>query len=564
MFGRTTLLASRLVAGRRLLHKGVDSTPPIRFTSIGEKMTLYAAITITFLSYPTYVLLNMNNLRPADANVLSEEVQAEIDEIRASRKLFGVPSTSQLVSGLSRGAIVKSHVRCLAVPGGKENFKRVKPHLNVGTIGHVDHGKTTLTSAITKGKDKGAKYRKYEDIDNAPEEKARGITINAFHLEYETEKRHYAHIDCPGHADYIKNMITGAAQMEGAILVTKEHLLLARQVGIPKENIVVFMNKSDEVEDEETRELVEMEIREVLTQFDYNGAELPVIFGSALCCLEDKRPEIGLDAVKKLLDVLDNKFVIPERHTEKEPMFAAEHVYSIQGRGTVITGKLERGTLKRGDKIEIVGCDREGVKSVISGLESFRKTVDVAEPGDQLGVLLRGLQPKDVRRGCVLLPQGHHHKPTDKVKAQLYVLKPEEGGAKTPLANYFQEHVFSLTWDSGAMIKIKDKDFVMPGEAAEVELLLNQKMFVENQQRFTIRKGTTTIGTGVFTEVCPPQTNEEKDPKTKKKLMKAEMERLGFNPYGELAEKRLKPDYSNSPSNNPAAKAFGDSNQTVA
>ncbi|GMS88402.1 hypothetical protein PENTCL1PPCAC_10577, partial [Pristionchus entomophagus] len=557
MFGRTTLLASRLVVGRRLLHKGVDSTPPIRFVPVGEKLALYAAITITFLSYPTYVLLNMNNLRPADANVLSEEVQAEIDEIRAARRLFGVPSTSSMLGGLSRDSIVKSHVRCFAaVPGGKENFKRTKPHLNVGTIGHVDHGKTTLTSAITKGKKKGAKYRKYEDIDNAPEEKARGITINAFHLEYETEKRHYAHIDCPGHADYIKNMITGAAQMEGAILVTKEHLLLARQVGIPKENIVVFMNKSDEVEDEETRELVEMEIREVLTQFDYNGAELPVIFGSALCCLEDKRPEIGLESVRKLLDVLDNKFVIPERHTEKEPMFAAEHVYSIQGRGTVITGKLERGVLKRGDKIEIVGCDREGVKSVISGLESFRKTVDVAEPGDQLGVLLRGLQPKDVRRGCVLLPQGHKHHPTDKVKAQLYVLKPEEGGAKTPLANYFQEHVFSLTWDSGAMIKIKEKDFIMPGESAEVELLLNQKMFVENQQRFTIRKGTTTIGTGMFTEVCPPQTNEEKDPKTKKKAMKAEMERLGFNPYGEIAEKRLKPDYSKSPTNNPAAKAF--------
>ncbi|GMR41535.1 hypothetical protein PMAYCL1PPCAC_11730 [Pristionchus mayeri] len=491
-------------------------------------------------------------------------------------RLFAVPSTSQVISSVSRGAIVKTHVRCLAVPGGKENYKRVKPHLNVGTIGHVDHGKTTLTSAITKvlATKKGAKYRKYEDIDNAPEEKARGITINAFHLEYETEKRHYAHIDCPGHADYIKNMITGAAQMEGAILVvaatdgampqTKEHLLLARQVGIPKENIVVFMNKADEVEDEETRELVEMEIREVLTQFDYNGAELPVIFGSALCCLEDKRPEIGLDSVKKLLDVLDNKFVIPERHTDKEPMFSAEHVYSIQGRGTVITGKLERGTLKRGDKIEIVGYDREGTKSVISGLESFRKTVDVAEPGDQLGVLLRGLGPKDVRRGCVLLPQGHKHTVTDKVKAQLYVLKAEEGGSKTPIANYFQEHLFSLTWDAGAMMKIKDKDFIMPGEAAEVELLLNQKMFVEPQQRFTIRKGSTTIGTGVFTEVCPPQTNEEKDPKTKKKLMKAEMERLGFNPYGEMAERRLKPDYSNSPTNNPAMKAFEDANKATA
>ncbi|CAO4368495.1 unnamed protein product [Caenorhabditis nigoni] len=460
--------------------------------------------------------------------------------------------------------------RHLAVPGGKAVFKRDKPHLNVGTIGHVDHGKTTLTSAITKvlATSKGAKYRKYEDIDNAPEEKARGITINAFHLEYETAKRHYAHIDCPGHADYIKNMITGAAQMEGAILVvaatdgpmpqTKEHLLLARQVGVPLENIVVFMNKVDEVPDAETRELVEMDIREQLNEFGYPGDTCPVIFGSALCALEGKQPEIGEEAVKQLLDVLDNKFVIPERKVNEEPMFAAEHVYSIVGRGTVITGKLERGILKRGDKIEIVGGTKDGttVKSTISGLESFRKTVDQAEPGDQLGVLLRGLGPKDVRRGCVLLPQGHKHKVTDKVKAQLYVLKESEGGAKTPIANYFSEHVFSLTWDSGASVKIVGKDFVMPGESAEVELSLNSQMFIEPQQRFTIRKGAKTIGTGVFTDVLPPLTNEEKDPKSKKKLMKAEMERLGFNPYGELAEKRLKPDFSNSPKDNPAAKAF--------
>uniref|UniRef100_A0A1I7U8T8 Elongation factor Tu, mitochondrial n=1 Tax=Caenorhabditis tropicalis TaxID=1561998 RepID=A0A1I7U8T8_9PELO len=460
--------------------------------------------------------------------------------------------------------------RHLAVPGGKAVFKRDKPHLNVGTIGHVDHGKTTLTSAITKilATSKGAKYRKYEDIDNAPEEKARGITINAFHLEYETAKRHYAHIDCPGHADYIKNMITGAAQMEGAILVvaatdgpmpqTKEHLLLARQVGVPLENIVVFMNKVDEVPDAETRELVEMDIREQLNEFGYPGDTCPVIFGSALCALEGKQPEIGEEAVKQLLDVLDNKFVIPERKVNEEPMFAAEHVYSIVGRGTVITGKLERGILKRGDKIEIVGGTKDGttVKSTISGLESFRKTVEQAEPGDQLGVLLRGLGPKDVRRGCVLLPQGHKHKVTDKVKAQLYVLKESEGGAKTPIANYFSEHVFSLTWDSGASVKIVGKDFVMPGESAEVELSLNSQMFIEPQQRFTIRKGAKTIGTGVFTDILPPLTEQEKDPKSKKKLMKAEMERLGFNPYGEMAEKRLKPDFSNSPKDNPAAKAF--------
>ncbi|KAL6725498.1 hypothetical protein Aduo_007547 [Ancylostoma duodenale] len=484
--------------------------------------------------------------------------------VPSSKTILGSSLGERVVSGILRS----QQVRCLAVPGGKEVFKRTKPHLNVGTIGHVDHGKTTLTSAITKvlAASKGAKYRKYEDIDNAPEEKARGITINAFHLEYETAKRHYAHIDCPGHADYIKNMITGAAQMEGAILVvaatdgampqTREHLLLARQVGIPKENVAVYLNKVDEVPDQETRELVEMEIRELLNEFEYNGDSLPVIFGSALCALEGKKPEIGEESIKQLLNVLDEKFVIPERNINTEAMFAAEHVYSIQGRGTVITGKLERGTLKRGDKIEIVGCDRENTKSVISGLESFRKTVEQAEPGDQLGVLLRGLGPKDVRRGCVLLPQGHKHKVTDKVKAQLYVLKPNEGGSKVPIANYFTEHVFSLTWDASALLKINGKDFVMPGEAAEVELRLNQKMFIEPQQRFTIRKGTTTIGTGVFTELLPPQTEEEKNPKNKKKLMKAEMERLGFNPYGELAEKRLKPDYSNSPKDNPAAKAF--------
>ncbi|VDK45501.1 unnamed protein product [Anisakis simplex] len=428
--------------------------------------------------------------------------------LKASSKLFG--ALGRCEGQLSRLAQLQ-HARCLAVPGGKTAFKRDKPHLNVGTIGHVDHGKTTLTSAITKvlASKKGAKFRKYEEIDNAPEEKARGITINAFHLEYETEKRHYAHIDCPGHADYIKNMITGTAQMEGAILVvaatdgampqTREHLLLARQVGIPLKNVAVYMNKVDEVPDKETQELVEMEIRELLHEFGYAGNDLPVIFGSALCALEGKNPEIGEKSVLQLLDVLDNVFEIPQRNTNTEPMFAVEHIYTIQGRGTVVTGKLERGTLKRNEKIELVGCDREKVSSVISGLESFKKTVDVAEPGDQLGILLRGVDSKAVRRGCVLLPQGHKHIPTDKVEAQ---------------------------------------------------------MFIEPQQRFTVRKGNTTIGTGVFTALQKPRSDQEKDPKFKKKLMKAEMERLGFNPYGELYEKRLKPDYSSSPKNNPVAKSF--------
>ena len=400
-------------------------------------------------------------------------------------------------------------------------------------------------------------------------------------MEYETAKRHYAHIDCPGHADYIKNMITGAAQMEGAILVvaategpmpqTREHLLLAKQVGIPLQNVAVFLNKVDEASDPEVLELVEIEVRELLSYYGYPGQDIPIIAGSALCALEGKQPEIGEKKVQELLDVLDNKFIIPERKTSEEPMFAAEHVYSIKGRGTVITGKLERGVLKRGDKVEICGCDSENITTVVAGLESFKKTVEQAEPGDQLGILLRGLGPKDVRRGCVLLPQGHKHKTTDKVKAQLYVLKPDEGGSKMPIANYFSEHVFSLTWDTGAVLKIVGKDFIMPGEHAEyvslfiysyafwffrVELLLHQNMFVEPQQRFTIRKGSTTIGTGVFTELLPRQTDAEKDSKYKKKLMKAEMERLGFNPYGELMERRLKPDYSNSPKDNPIAKEF--------
>uniref|UniRef100_A0A914W751 Elongation factor Tu, mitochondrial n=1 Tax=Plectus sambesii TaxID=2011161 RepID=A0A914W751_9BILA len=323
-------------------------------------------------------------------------------------------------------------VRCFAapLPGGKQVFKRTKPHLNVGTIGHVDHGKTTLTSAITKvlsGK-KQAKFRKYEDIDNAPEEKSRGITINTYHLEYETDLRHYGHIDCPGHADYIKNMITGAAQMDGAILVvaatdgampqTREHLLLAKQVGMPLENIVVFLNKADEIPDQETLELVEMEIRELLTEYGFPGDKVEVIAGSALCAVEGKVPELGEQKVAKLLNTLDTKFIIPNRDLNTEPMMPAEHVYSIQGRGTVATGKMERGTFTRNDKVQVVGYGKD-IDSVISGLETFHKTVEKAEPGDQLGILLRGLGPKDLRRGMVILPQGHKHICTDHAKAQV-------------------------------------------------------------------------------------------------------------------------------------------------
>ncbi|CAD5231024.1 unnamed protein product [Bursaphelenchus xylophilus] len=458
-------------------------------------------------------------------------------------------------------------IRFYAVPGGKAVFSRDKPHLNVGTIGHVDHGKTTLTSAITKvlASKKGAKFTKYEDIDNAPQEKMRGITINAAHLEYTTEKRHYAHIDCPGHADYIKNMITGAAQMEGAILVvavtdgpmpqTREHLLLAKQVGVPQENIAVYLNKADEVPDAETRELVEMEVRELLAEYGYPESA-PVIIGSALCALEGKNPELGEQSIKQLLDTLDN-FKIPERDVSKSPKFSCEHVYNIQGRGTVVTGKLECGSIKKNDKVEVLGYGRT-FPSIVSGLESFKKTVDIAQPGDQLGILLKNVPAKALRRGCVIVPAGSEATKnfTDKVKAQLYCLKKEEGGSKIPMANFVTQHIFSLTWDNNASMQIQGKDFIMPGENAEVTLSLAHKMYIEPQQRFTIRKGDVTVGTGVFLEVLPPKTEEEKDPKYLKKLMKAEMERLGFNPYGENAEKKLKPDYSKASGENPVAKEF--------
>ncbi|CAK5094693.1 unnamed protein product [Meloidogyne enterolobii] len=311
------------------------------------------------------------------------------------------------------------------IPGSRPVFKRTKPHLNVGTIGHVDHDYSYICD-----------YERYEDIDNAPEERSRGITINTAHIEYETDARHYAHIDCPGHADYIKNMITGAAQMEGAILVvaitdgpmpqTREHLLLARQCGIPQHNICVYLNKCDEVNDEETRELVEMEVRELLNEYEYPGDEVPVIIGSALSALEGINPEIGEKSVFKLLETLDNYFKIPKREVNDETIFAVEKVYNIEGKGGVVTGKLEQGSVKKGDKLVIAGQGKNKT-TIVNGLETFCKTVDKGEPGDQLGILLRGVEPKDLKRGCVLLPQGHKHLLTDRVRAQIYVLRPEEG-----------------------------------------------------------------------------------------------------------------------------------------
>jgi len=316
------------------------------------------------------------------------------------------------------------------------------------------------------------------------------------------------------------------------------------------------------VSDAEARKLVEMELRELLNEYGYPGDTAPIIAGSALCALEGKKPEIGENSITQLLDTIDTVFKLPDRNKVDEPLFSAEHVYTIPGRGTVISGKLRRGTLKKGDKVAIVGHGHDH-KTTIAGLESFHKTIEVAEPGDQLGILLKGLDPKDVRRGCVLLPQGHKHVITDQVKAQLYLLKPEEGGSKLPVANHFQEHIFSLTWDCNTALKIVGKDFIMPGENGEVILSLGAQLFVEPQQRFTLRKEGTTIATGVFTEVLPARTEEEKSKKYRKQQLKEEMERLGFNPYNKSEERRCKPDYSKSPKDNPIAAQFEEAQQAT-
>lgn len=446
--------------------------------------------------------------------------------------------------------------RGYAKPAGKAVFKRDKEHLNVGTIGHVDHGKTTLTSAITKfiaEKDKKrAQFKKYEDIDNAPSEKSRGVTINATHLEYETDKRHYAHIDCPGHADYIKNMITGAAQMEGAILVvaatdgampqTREHLLLSKQIGI--DSLIVFINKADEV-DPETLELCEMEVRELIGEFGYDSEKTPVICGSALCALEGVRDEIGKDAVAKLLDACDEHIKVMEKKTDEKPVFPVEHVYSVQGRGTVVTGRLDKGIFKKGDKVRIIGNMKmkDELSSVVTGVEMFHKTVEEAMPGDQLGLLLRGVTRGEVRRGCVVLAANDETKAVDRFKGQIYVLSEAEGGLARPLASYHAQEMFSLTWNGDCFVELLDKDLIMPGEAGEVAFNLIKKQFLQPGQHFTIRNSGKTVGTGRVGEILPNMKSDMKTYKGRKELMKAYMEKLGFNPFDATME-RLKPDYS--------------------
>ncbi|NP_001352289.1 elongation factor Tu, mitochondrial isoform 2 precursor [Homo sapiens] len=418
----------------------------------------------------------------------------------AATLLRATPHFSGLAAG--RTFLLQGLLRLLKAPAlpllcrglaveAKKTYVRDKPHVNVGTIGHVDHGKTTLTAAITKilAEGGGAKFKKYEEIDNAPEERARGITINAAHVEYSTAARHYAHTDCPGHADYVKNMITGTAPLDGCILVvaandgpmpqTREHLLLARQIGV--EHVVVYVNKADAVQDSEMVELVELEIRELLTEFGYKGEETPVIVGSALCALEGRDPELGLKSVQKLLDAVDTYIPVPARDLEKPFLLPVEAVYSVPGRGTVVTG-----------------------------IEMFHKSLERAEAGDNLGALVRGLKREDLRRGLVMVKPGSI-KPHQKVEAQVYILSKEEGGRHKPFVSHFMPVMFSLTWDMACRIILPpEKELAMPGEDLKFNLILRQPMILEKGQRFTLRDGNRTIGTGLVTNTLA-MTEEEKN-----------------------------------------------------
>ncbi len=393
----------------------------------------------------------------------------------------------------------------------KEKFERTKPHVNIGTIGHVDHGKTTLTAAITKTLAlKGqAKYEAYDMIDKAPEERERGITINTAHVEYETDKRHYAHVDCPGHADYVKNMITGAAQMDGAILVvassdgpmaqTREHLLLARQVGVPY--IVVFMNKADQVDDEELLELVEMDIRELLSSYDFPGDDTPIIKGSALAALEapDDLSNPAYAPILELMDAVDEYIPTPDRAADLPFLMPVEDVFTITGRGTVATGRVERGQLKTGDEVEIIGLTEERAKTVVTGIEMFRKILDYAEAGDNIGALLRGVQRDEIERGQVLCKPGSIH-PLTKFTGQVYVLKKDEGGRHTPFFNNYRPQFYFRTTDVTGVITLPaDKEMCMPGDNVVMDVELITPIAIEEGLRFAIREGGRTVGSGVVT-----------------------------------------------------------------
>lgn len=396
----------------------------------------------------------------------------------------------------------------------KAKFERNKPHVNIGTIGHVDHGKTTLTAAITKVLNlKGeADFVDYANIDKAPEERERGITINTAHVEYETEKRHYAHVDCPGHADYVKNMITGAAQMDGAILVvsaadgpmpqTREHILLARQVGVPK--IVVFMNKVDQVDDEELLDLVEMEIRELLTEYEFPGDDTPIIRGSALKVLESESKDAGAaeyQCIGELMKAVDDFIPTPERKSDQPFLMPVEDVFTITGRGTVATGRVERGQLKTSEEVEIVGLTDERKKVVVTGIEMFRKILDYAEAGDNIGVLLRGIQRNEIERGQVLAKPGTIH-PHTKFKGQVYVLTKEEGGRHTPFFNNYRPQFYFRTTDVTGVIKLPEgTEMCMPGDNVVMDVELITPIAIEEGLRFAIREGGRTVGSGVVTAI---------------------------------------------------------------
>ncbi|MEO1702208.1 MAG: elongation factor Tu [Pseudomonadota bacterium] len=387
----------------------------------------------------------------------------------------------------------------------KEKFERNKPHVNIGTIGHVDHGKTSLTAAITKF---FGDFKAYDEIDGAPEERARGITISTAHVEYETDNRHYAHVDCPGHADYVKNMITGAAQMDGAILVcsaadgpmpqTREHILLARQVGVP--SLVVFLNKVDQVDDEELLELVEMEVRELLSDYDFPGDDIPVIKGSALAALEDSNKEIGEDAIRALMAEVDAYIPTPERPVDQPFLMPIEDVFSISGRGTVVTGRVERGVVNVGDELEIVGI-RDTTKTTCTGVEMFRKLLDSGQAGDNIGALLRGIDREGVERGQVLCKPGSV-KPHSKFVAEAYILTKEEGGRHTPFFNKYRPQFYFRTTDVTGEVSLPDgTEMVMPGDNAEMNVELITPIAMEERLRFAIREGGRTVGAGIVAKI---------------------------------------------------------------
>ncbi len=392
----------------------------------------------------------------------------------------------------------------------KEKFDRSKPHVNIGTIGHVDHGKTSLTAAITKilAESGGATALAYDQIDKAPEEKERGITISTSHVEYQTTNRHYAHVDCPGHADYVKNMITGAAQMDGAILVvsaadgpmpqTREHILLARQVGVP--SIVVFLNKVDMVDDPELLDLVELEVRELLSKYEFPGDEIPIVRGSALCALEDKNPDLGKTAILKLMAEVDRYIPTPERAIDKPFLMPVEDVFSISGRGTVVTGRVERGIIKVGQDVEIVGL-QPTQKTTITGIEMFRKLLDEGRAGDNCGCLLRGTKKEEVERGQVLAAPGTI-KPHKKFKAETYILTKEEGGRHTPFFNGYRPQFYFRTTDVTGVVTLKEgTDMVMPGDRVEMIVELIAPIAMEKELRFAIREGGRTVGAGVVVDI---------------------------------------------------------------